>query len=362
MIVSYVGFIPGALIGIVPTVFLTGDFSYSVVLGIFLGICISFYILSLISIRKMPESREMYELKKENTENNDINTNRKEKEEKIIENTSNLKLRNESCIPTTEHLTLKESFRQTIKSQPFRYIVIYRFCACFFQGIYYQNLIYMLNWVVPAYGLWSIAISGVGGLIINGLYPFLTKWRKKIGHVQVLKICFIIGIPGYIVMFLATNLWLLMLGYSLTTVTLSGLYLFDPVLMGDVADDDFIKTGNHKQGIFCSVHGFFTTMAYSVAIFLLTFFLELYGYDGKADFQSESTIMGIRITVTLMPAIAVLLCILILTKYPLQGKRYKELRFKLADVHGESMLENDSLLREYREIKNNIKNSQQSSF
>ncbi len=369
MIVSYVGFIPGALIGIVPTVFLTGDFTYRQVLGVFMGVTISFFIIARYSLTKMPESREMYEKgtskssPKYDTEvKKEINKSEiKTEEETKQENKNNVSINTDNELPdyeeivseTNEPISLKQSFKHTYKSKPFRFVVLYRFLACFFQTIYYNNLIYMMNWVVDTSPIWSLLIPGAGGLIINGLYPYLTKLRKRNGTVPTIIRCFTIAIPGYIIMYFAMNIWMLLIGYSLTTVALSALYLFDPVLIGDVDDEDFLNTGHHKQGMFVSIHGFFITLASSAASFLLTYFLDFFGYDGTANFQTPYAVEGIRIISSVLPMSAVIGCILVLKFYPLQGEYYKKVRFGLADIYGIDVLENKNLLDEYKKKKDN---------
>ncbi len=162
---------------------------------------------------------------------------------------------------------------------------------------------------------------------------------------------FWVAIPSYVLMYFTVNHWMLLFGYALTTLALSGLFLFDPVLLGDVADEDFIKTGKHKQGMYSSIYGFFYTLAYSLAIFVLTYLLEFFEYDGKADFQSAYTIQGIRIISSIVPMVAVVLCVFILKFYPLKGKKLRDLRFKLAGIYGADILEEDGLLEKYREMQ-----------
>ena len=76
--------------------------------------------------------------------------------------------------------------------------------------------------------------------------------------------------------------------------------------------------------------------------------LDFFQYDGTADAQSPSTINGIRIIVCVMPMIAVIICIIILSLYPLKGDRFTQLCIELAKIYGEDMLENEDIIAEFR--------------
>jgi len=306
LIISYVSIIPGALIGIVPAYFLTGDFTYIQILFLFLILNLSLFVISYIALNRIKEPPEIYAMKGEN-------------ESQSQENTSN-------------SFTLVEGFKGTLGSKAFIVLLIWRFTAFFYHGIYYQNLIYMMKWVVPISGIITLLVAGAGGLMINVMYPIIIKLREKVGTIKTIQFGLLMGIPGYIIMFIATDFITLTIGYVLSTISFSGIF-FEGVLIGDIADDDFLKTGTKKQGMFVSIYGFFNTLSSSLVIFIYTVGLEFFRYDGTLSFQSEYTIFGIRFLATLVPIAAVILCILIIQFFPLKGERYQELRAKMEKIH-----------------------------
>jgi GPH family glycoside/pentoside/hexuronide:cation symporter len=305
LVISYVSIIPGALIGIVPAYFLTGDFTYIQILLLFLIINLALFVLSYFALIKVNEPSEMYAIK--NTDENqsqDDGANEK------------------------NAFTLIEGFKGTLGSRPFIILIIWRVTAFFYHGIYYQNIIYMMKWVVPISGIITLLVAGAGGLMINVMYPIIIKLREKIGTIKTIQIGLLMGIPGYIIMFLAKDFVILTIGYVISTIAFSGIF-FENVLIGDIADDEFIKTGTKKQGMFYSIYGFFTTLASSLVIFVYTVGLEFFQYDGTLNVQSDFTIFGIRTLASLLPIFAVILCIIIIQLFPLKGERYQELRTKM---------------------------------
>ena len=309
LVISYIGIVPGALIGIIPAYFLTGDFTYVEVLLLFLILVLSFFFISYFSLTRMHEPPEIYY--RGNSDGSSIES----------ENLNSF--------------TLKEGFSQTLRSKAFLILIIFRFVAFFFHGLYYTNIIYMMKWVVPTKGLMTLLLAGAGGLIINVMYPILIKVRKKIGTTPTIQLFLIAGIPGYIIMFFASDLLTLTIGYVISTLSFSGLF-FEGVLIGDICDEDFVNTGNRKQGIFISIYGFFTTISYSIMILLYTIALDYFQYDGSLIEQSSFTIMGLRLLTTFLPISAIIICFLILKYYPLKGEHYNQLRAKIEELQASS--------------------------
>lgn len=310
LVISYVSIIPGALIGIVPAYFLTGNFTYVHILMLFLTLNLVFFMISYIALIRVKEPPEIY-LHKSNDET-DIEDNQE------------------------QPFTLVEGFKQTMGSKAFLILIIFRFTAFFYHGTYYQNLIYMMKWVVPISGIMALLVAGAGGIMINVMYPIIMKLRKRFGTVGTIQICLIMGIPGYIIMFFAADILTLMIGYVISTLSFSGLF-FEGVLLGDIADEDFVNTGNKKQGMFSAMYGFFNTLSFSLVIFLYTVGLEYFQYDGTLESQSDFTISGIRALATLLPIFAVILCLIIIQFYPLKGERYEEFRQKIEELHSKQL-------------------------
>ncbi|MGV9172175.1 MAG: MFS transporter [Promethearchaeia archaeon] len=306
LVISYVSIIPGALIGIVPAYFLTGDFTYIQLLFIFLILNLSLFFLSYIALLRVDEPSKIYAIKSTD-------------ENQPVGNTANA-------------FTLIEGFKETLGSKPFIVLLIWRFTAFFYHGIYYQNIVYMMKWVVPISGIFTLLVAGAGGIMINVMYPVIIKLRERVGTVKVIQLGLLAGIPGYILMFFATDIITLTIGYVLSTIAFSGIF-FEGVLIGDIADEDFIKTGTRKQGMFYSIYGFFTTLSSSLVIFIYTLGLDFFQYDGTLSAQSDFTIFGIRSLATLLPIVAVILCVLIIHFFPLQGERYQELRAAMEKLY-----------------------------
>lgn len=96
--------------------------------------------------------------------------------------------------------------------------------------------------------------------------------------------------------------------------------------LGDIADEDELKTGERREGMFMGMNALFTIPAQGLFIFFFTLVLELYGYDGSRATQTQEAIFGIRLGVSLLPVVFLAIGILALYFYPLHGESYKKMK------------------------------------
>ncbi len=306
LVVSYVGIIPGALIGVVPAYFLTGDFTYIQILLLFIALVVIFFVLTWYSLMRLKEPSDIYLIKQ---------SNEREQDKK-----------------DTNAFTLKEGFSQTLTSKPFIVLLVFRFIVFFYHGLYYTNLIYMMKWVIGIQGILALLVAGAGGIMINVMYPIIMKIRNKIGTIKTIRLGILMGIPGYIMMFFATDIWTLTIGYVISTISFSGLF-FEGVLLGDISDDDYLRTRKQKKGMFVSIYGFFNTLSNALVILVYTLALTYFRYDGELPAQSDFTILGLRILAAILPISAALLAFIVLRFFPLQGERYEQLRVEVDKLY-----------------------------
>lgn len=316
LVFSYVSIIPGALVGLIPIVLLS--FSYIEALFLFVMVTFTANIISTYSIYKLPSLNSLY-----------LNTTAESRIKDTIKTVS---------IPQAdvEPITVKNAFKETLKSKPFHYNIYYRLFASFYQATYLSNIIFMMKGIYGIEGgIWPIIIAGIGGLVINILYPFLTRLRSKLGTINALMITQVIAIPGYIIMGLSFDIISLLIGYAISTVALSGLNLLEPIITGDVTDKDYFDTKKEKRGLFLSIKGFFTTLTLAIAVFISTILLDVFEFNSNLLIQTEYTQLGLRIMAAVIPITGLLLGIIMLKIFPLQGEKYAQFREKYVKFLGE---------------------------
>lgn len=111
-------------------------------------------------------------------------------------------------------------------------------------------------------------------------------------------------------------------------IGLSGLLILPDIMLSDVIDEDALKTGARREGMYYGIQGLLIRAAIVLQALVLNTLLSAGGYDpalGVAA-QSPQLAFGLRLAVSVVPLGAVLLGILAVVLYPLHGARLDEIR------------------------------------
>jgi GPH family glycoside/pentoside/hexuronide:cation symporter len=109
-------------------------------------------------------------------------------------------------------------------------------------------------------------------------------------------------------------------------IGLSGLILIGDVIIAEVIDEDEVKVGQQRAGMFFGMSSFIITLSGWLVSAVSVLILPRFGYDTLLEVQPASVDLGFRIFMTIPPVIGFLLAILALYFYPLHGERLKEVR------------------------------------
>ncbi len=116
-------------------------------------------------------------------------------------------------------------------------------------------------------------------------------------------------------------------------VAVGGLILGPDMLFAEVVDEDFVRTGQRREGMYRGMLGFVFRFPPAVAGLLLNECLALAGYDAhlSADAQPQAVILVIRLFAAMLPLLALLLGWALLWKYPLHGAYLQDIQRRAAD-------------------------------
>lgn len=116
-------------------------------------------------------------------------------------------------------------------------------------------------------------------------------------------------------------------------VALAGLLLMGDVTLSDVIDEDDVKTGQRREGMYFGMSGLIITLAYALSSAVFGWVSSAYGYDPLLSTQPESVALGFRIYMSIPPAVGSLLAIAALLFYPLHGNRLTAVKAALQQRH-----------------------------
>lgn len=109
-----------------------------------------------------------------------------------------------------------------------------------------------------------------------------------------------------------------------------------PAIIYDVCEYDELETGKKRQGAIVSLQGLVEALSAGIGAQLLGIILQLGGFDGDAQVQTEQALRWVENSVTIIPAIFLVLAFIALYKYPITKKRFEEIQRKLEEKKKEA--------------------------
>lgn len=106
-------------------------------------------------------------------------------------------------------------------------------------------------------------------------------------------------------------------------------------MIADVCDDDELRHGHRREGMFGAVFGWATKASFAVSFVLIGSFLTLIGFDAVRPDQTPDTYLKMRLAMCLGAGLPALLCFVLLGRYPLTREGAAENRRKLEAIRGQ---------------------------
>ena len=142
--------------------------------------------------------------------------------------------------------------------------------------------------------------------------------------VAVIPFYFVKTLPGVII------------GTVLVGIALAGLIFMGDVILTEVIDEDEVKTGKRRSGMYFGTNSLITTLSSALVAVVFGILLPAFGYDTALDVQPETVATGFRIFMTIPAIIGSLLAVIALWFYPLHGKRLEEVKAALQTQAGDN--------------------------
>jgi len=232
-------------------------------------------------------------------------------------------------------LPLLKAVKETLKMKSYLLYIAYIFCDAFIGSI---GLSYLFVYLL---------ILGEGGLLFYfaifffigyGSNFFYIKMRPKWG---MRKIILRSGFSNVIITLILFPFIILIDAPILVVITLAirtflgGYSVFNTPIMYLSIDEDELKTGSRREGMFLGINALFNKPAQSIGPIIATIVLSIFGYIQNSDFQPDSAFIGIKILMFLVPAIINAIGLTFMYFYPIHGETLNQLQEKLRILHAE---------------------------
>jgi len=232
-----------------------------------------------------------------------------------------------------------DSIKLCIKSKSFRWYIPAEIANWFVYGI--------LPTLVPLY---AKAVLGMEDALMTSLLlacTFLSSaifitilWKpvvRKIGNRKAWMISMTVWIFTLLpLMFLGPNMVIVaMIVFFFIGLGLSGsLYIID-LIISDIVDEDEVNTGTRREAGYYGVNAFFLRLG------IIVVFISIGPVFIIADWEvftlpvSSAVEMGLRTLMFVYPAVALIIAILAIYKYPLDGEKLIKVKEEVQRLHEE---------------------------
>ncbi|NHJ47563.1 MAG: MFS transporter [Asgard group archaeon] len=190
-------------------------------------------------------------------------------------------------------------------------------------------------------GTWDVLyVSLPIGVLQVGLYFLYGVIQKKVGIKA--SIFIIIGgmLLGFCGLFFSPHIVLSAISYAICIWMTTFYFVLVNPMIGDIADEDEIKTGRRREGMFFGINALITKPASSLIVFLFTIVIDHYDYNSELDIQSLEAQFGIKLGLSILAIAFLVLAILPLVFYPLYGEKIRNIKNALTIKH-ENMIEKE---------------------
>lgn len=118
-------------------------------------------------------------------------------------------------------------------------------------------------------------------------------------------------------------------------IAFAGIFLMDNILIADVIDEDEVKTGHRREGMYFGLNGLVVTLSTAIASVVFGIVAPAYGYDTALAVQPDSVALGFRVYMVGLAFGGCALAFLALLTYPLHGERLRNVKAELKRRHGD---------------------------
>ena len=197
----------------------------------------------------------------------------------------------------------------------------------FATGLLQTGMLFYLKYSLKVDEGLASAILGIAFVVaMFSLYPWRNWVANKLDSRRTLMIANAIMILGIVPMGFSPNIYFTFATAVIIGIGLGGLVLIGDVIMTEVIDEDEVKTGHQRAGMYFGMSGFLITLSGMLVSTVFGLMMPAFGYDTLLEVQPASVELGFRLFLTVPTSIGFLLAIFLLWLYPLHGKRLAKIR------------------------------------
>ncbi len=230
-------------------------------------------------------------------------------------------------LKTDTSFPLKEAIKATFYNRSYLTAAgaqMMRFVAT---GTLQTGILFYLKYSLKVDTGLSTVVLGVAFLVaMLSLYPWRNWVANKLDSRRTLMLANAIMILGIVPMGFSPNIVFTYAAAVVLGIGLGGLVLIGDVIMAEVVDEDEVKTGHQRAGMFFGMSGFLITLSGLLISSVFGLLMPAFGYDTLLEVQPPTVDLGFRIFLTVPTTIGFLLAIFLLWLFPLHGNYLRQIK------------------------------------
>ena len=206
----------------------------------------------------------------------------------------------------------------------------------------YEYILLVLSTTVPLYARHVLNVNDtfltslmLGAMFLIGIITVVI-WNKldiKLGSRKAYAISMIAYVIATIPLLIVDAFETAIIVVIFMGFGFGGMLYFVYLIIADVIDEDELKTGVRREGTFFGITNFFMRLAMVFSILTVGLVFTSVGWEEYTPTPGVNEILGLKILVTLFPAIAIGISLTCLYFYPYTKERVQEMKIQLAELH-----------------------------
>lgn len=202
----------------------------------------------------------------------------------------------------------------------------------------YVIIFYVFAGDQAAAAVWIGYVGMLGAAATFGVIVLATLLGTRIGKRHAFFVCIGVSTLGYGLKWFCydpANPWLLLLPAPLMAFGLGSLFTLMGSMIADVCDQDELKTGERREGMYGSIFWWVVKLGMAAALAAGGFLLNATGFDvDLGGAQSERTLFLMRVFDVAVPFGTSLLAMLLIASYGITESRARQIRATLEQRRG----------------------------
>lgn len=246
-------------------------------------------------------------------------------------------IREEPRPPDDDPLDFWQTFKDVLANRPFRigatvYLLTFT-AADIVTTVFVWFLVYYLGFTAPFDSVLLAAVLSIAFLTMPLTVWLMRRLGKTRTYVWVMSLW--IAVMGLISLIPPGALGLTLLAALLAGFGYGAANAIPWAMVADVVEEDELRTGKRREGVYSGYLVTFRKIATAVAIAAVTQALAAAGFvagtGGAAGAQPQRAILTLRLCISVAPAALLMLSIWAASRYPLTREAHADLRRRLAE-------------------------------